>query len=396
MEKIRNLSLKRTITLYTALSLICTFFLSAVIIKAAEQSQLQIWWKYVDEDKYFEAMNHAEENYEVPIPRPTRSQMNQSDYQISEFCDFIETFGVLFFAILGSFVAVSLFYRNKLQKPIKELEEASKMIARDELEFKMTYENQDEMGVLCKEFEKMRGQLEVNNRELWRMVEDEKALRAAIAHDIRSPLFVLKGYQEMLLEFIPQKALEEHKILEMLQEGMQQIDRMDAFIETMRKMCRLEERELHYANVQVLKLKEQIQKEAEIMTRDSNKRCVVSMSKGQAEAVVDSEIVMEVVENLLSNAMRYAKKEIKIMLAATDKELSVHVQDDGIGFQESEQVVTQAYYHANPQDDLKHFGMGMYISRTYCERHGGRLLVKNAPGGACVCAIFASRMLSDD
>ena len=43
----------------------------------------------------------------------------------------------------------------------------------------------------------------------------------------------------------------------------------------------------------------------------------------------------------------------------------------------------------NPQDDLKHFGMGMYISRIYCERHGGKLLIKNAAdGGAEVEAVF--------
>ena len=35
---------------------------------------------------------------------------------------------------------------------------------------------------------------------MWRMIDDEKALRNAIAHDIRSPLSILRGYQEMLLE----------------------------------------------------------------------------------------------------------------------------------------------------------------------------------------------------
>lgn len=393
MEKIRNLSLKRTIILYAAISLVCTFFLSAVTIRMTERIQQQIWWKYVNQDKYFQASNRGKENYEVSIPRPSRSRMDKRDYQISELCDFIETYSVLFLTILGSCIAVTIFYKNKLQKPIDELGEASKMIARDELDFRMTYENQDEMGILCKEFEKMRCQLEANNKKLWRMVEDEKALRAAIAHDIRSPLSVLKGYQEMLLEFIPEKALEEHKILEILQEGMQQIERMDVFIETMRKMFRLEERELHYTKVQVSKLKEQIQKEAEVLIRGSEKKCIISMPKNNREVVVDGELVMEVVENLLSNALRYAAKEVKIILVITDNELEIHVQDDGIGFQESEEVVTQAFYHANPQDDLKHFGMGMYISRIYCERHGGRLLVKNSPGGACVCAIFANHPL---
>lgn len=81
------------------------------------------------------------------------------------------------------------------------------------------------------------------------MTEDEKALRAAIAHDIRSPLSVLKGYQEMLLEFIPKGSLDTASTLDMLREGMKQIVRMNSFIDTMKNMTKLEERELTFAAV---------------------------------------------------------------------------------------------------------------------------------------------------
>ena len=60
---------------------------------------------------------------------------------------------------------------------------------------------------LCREFERMKEQLAENNHQLWKMIEEEKALRAAIAHDIRSPLSVLEGYQEMLSEYLPKKEI---------------------------------------------------------------------------------------------------------------------------------------------------------------------------------------------
>ena len=90
------------------------------------------------------------------------------------------------------------------------------------------------MGQLCREFDRMREQLEENNRKMWRMVEDERELRAAIAHDIRSPLSVLKGYQEMLLTYLPDGTIDTRQATEMLKESMKQISRMDVFIETMR------------------------------------------------------------------------------------------------------------------------------------------------------------------
>ena len=64
------------------------------------------------------------------------------------------------------------------------------------------------------------------------------------------------------------------------------------------------------------------------------------------------------------------------------------IEDDGNGFTDIEQV-TKAYYHSNLQDDYKHFGLGMYISNVYCEKHGGKLFVANKEsGGALVKAVF--------
>ena len=83
--------------------------------------------------------------------------------------------------------------------------------------------------MLCREFERMRGQLEENNRRLWQMIEDERVLRAAIAHDIRSPLAIMRGYQEMLLEFVPEDMLDQEKMMEMLRGGMLQIERDEPF-----------------------------------------------------------------------------------------------------------------------------------------------------------------------
>ena len=190
MEKIRNLSLKKTMVLYTILSLIVTFFLSVSIIEIAGQIQEEVWWKYVDQDEYYQAMNDRNENFEVVVPRPNQSKMSRMDWHISETCDFLQTYGVLLFSFAGCGIAVSLFYKNKLKRPIQELKMASQMIAEEDLDFHMAYENEDEMGMLCREFERMRGQLEENNRRLWQMIEDERVLRAAIAHDIRSPLLL--------------------------------------------------------------------------------------------------------------------------------------------------------------------------------------------------------------
>ena len=373
--------------LYLIISLLISFLLSAYIAWAASKVQEQIWWKYTDEDTYFAAVEMENEGYMAQIPRPESYEMSRIDHGISEACDFLQTYSVLIFSVVGSCVSVFLFYRNKLKKPIEELEMASQRIADNDLDFRITYENRDEMGHLCHEFDRMRGQLEENNRKLWHMIEDERALRSAIAHDIRSPLSVLKGYQEMLIDYFPDGTIDREKTVEMLQEGMKQIRRMDVFIDSMQKMNSLEHRTLKAEQISSAQLEKDIQRELDILGKE--KRTHLSVCKTNEIFCGDQEVIMEVLENLLSNAIRYSKEQIDIKVSLTSELLTISVQDDGNGFLEDAEKVTSAFHQKNIKDSLTHTGMGMYLARLYCEKHGGKLLLDNEKsGGAIVTAVF--------
>ena len=192
MEKLRNLSLKKTVILYLLAALLASFFLSAILIQIAVNTQQQITWKYVDEARYLAQMD-GEQAYELPMPRVKAGHMDRADCYVYEICDIIETYSILIFSVFGSGMAVALFYRHKLKPPIEELSQAADMVRQEKLDFHVAYENRDELGQLCKEFENMRSQLEENNRIVWHMIEEEKALRAAIAHDIRFASGCFKG-----------------------------------------------------------------------------------------------------------------------------------------------------------------------------------------------------------
>ena len=389
MDKIRNLSVRKTILLYMAAALLCSFLLSAGIARTASWVQLRVWWHYVDEEAYFKAAENEGPYYTLDIPRPYAYEMTQSDRFVSELCDFLQTYTVLILSMAGSCAAVFLFYQNKLKKPIAELAFASERIAENHLDFCITYENKDEMGVLCKEFEKMRRQLAMNNQILWKNMEEERILRAAIAHDIRSPLSVLMGYQEMLMEYLSGADIDMDQAMEMLSESRRQMERMDAFVETMRKMSSLENRRLAAEEISTEQLKADIQSELTILEKEYGKQSVLQVQTSEERFCGDKEIVLEVTENLLSNAFRYGECQIEIMVKMDYSELSICVRDDGDGFKEDEGKITEAFYQQNIKDSLKHAGIGMYISRLYCEKHGGKLVIENGEQkGAVVTAVF--------
>lgn len=388
--KIRNLSVRKTIILYMFIILVLCFFLSAWIVRRAELTQYTVWWKYADQESYKEPVKPGRGGYIYePVARPASPEMSPEDLRVSEFCDFVETWTVLLLSAAGSLGAVFLFYRHKLKTPVAELAAASRRIAGNDLDFSITYENRDEMGQLCKEFERMREQLVKNNRELWKALEEERILRAAIAHDIRSPLSVLKGYQEMLMDFVPDGIINTEEAMEMLSESKKQIERMDVFVDTMQKLSSLEHREMLVSEISGKQLEKELQAEMNILGKDKEISTVLEVSGTKECFLGDKEVIMEVVENLLSNALRYGKGQVEIKVSVTSEELEICVRDDGNGFTRDIEEVTRAFYKQNVKDSLKHEGMGMYISRLYCEKHGGKLLLENEEsGGAVVKALF--------
>lgn len=62
--------------------------------------QDDIWWKYVDQEKYFEMAEGDGRKYLTDVPRPNSYEMKKFDYHVSEICDFLQTFVLTILNIL--------------------------------------------------------------------------------------------------------------------------------------------------------------------------------------------------------------------------------------------------------------------------------------------------------
>lgn len=92
------------------------------------------------------------------------------------------------FSMVGILLCGFFFFWQKLNRPLKLLSEATEQITDKNLDFKLSYDSKDEMGNLCRSFDQMRQALDENNRELWKMIEQQKMVQASIAHDLRNPI----------------------------------------------------------------------------------------------------------------------------------------------------------------------------------------------------------------
>ena len=97
------------------------------------------------------------------------------------------------------------------------------------------------------------------------------------------------------------------------------------------------------------------------------------------------DIYLEIIENIIANAARFANNYVGIELCENKKSLSVIIYDDGPGFKLEEiSNVTKPYYNGS-DDSGQHYRMRLYICNILCEKHCGQLTLNNlSTGGACV------------
>jgi len=108
--------------------------------------------------------------------------------------------------------------------------------------------------------------------------------------------------------------------------------------------------------------------------------------------LIDPSAVTHVFENLLGNALRFAKSKICIVCLADDNIFSVSVTDDGKGFSDKElMTAAKPYYSGQAEKRQFHFGLELHICRTLREKHSESLRLENTDWyGAKVTATFFS------
>ena len=281
--------------------------------------------------------------------------------------------------ILG---AALLFYRNKLKRPLAELRQASEKISQNDLDFTVTVYGGDELGQLSASFETMRAALARNFSEMWRQMEERKRLNAAFAHDLRTPLTVLKGYNEML-----QASGEQETQATAVTMG-RHIARLEQYVSTMSQLRRLEDTRPNCQPTALVPLAASLAESGEMVCTQAGKGFSMEDRTGSQSLTLDGAFVAQVFGNLVANAARYAKNTVTLTLAETGDGLLLTVADDGPGFTpEALEKAADPYFTG---EKGSHFGLGLYICKMLCDRHGGWLKIENGPAGGKVTAFFGT------
>lgn len=376
MERIRQMKLKKALFAMAFLNITFAFLLSLFII-----------WLCIELRSQIAPMGGISINMNSAhvITQPQNSTAQAA--LLADIISLVQIILPILIYIIALFTTASMFYHLKLKEPLKILTQGAACIIDNNLDFTIETTSQDELGQLCTAFETMRKTLLENNYTLWRQAEERKRLNAAFSHNLRNPVTVLKGSIKLALKNIEDITTASNPFTDHLLRMESYTNRIEQYVETMSSIQKLEDITLQPELVKWDSLISELKNMLCFVREDTQKQIQCTPAKYEKNILIDKSILFQIAENLVSNALRFATARIDILCSISSGKLLLSVTDDGCGFPEKLlQNGIQPFQKGN--EDMGHFGMGLYTCELLCQKHDGNITLKNNPTGATVSIIL--------
>lgn len=273
-------------------------------------------------------------------------------------------------------------FAQRFSRPLTRLSSIAQRVAAGDFSARVELNNSlerrtDETALLLKDFNAMAASLQ--------QLEGERRYTvAAIAHELRTPVTVLRGRLEgvrdgviasNVSEFqklighadLLTKLIEDLQLLSLAEAGELRLERTDFVVQDFLK--RLHDDYLVKCEQHQVQLKLMLPPEALHVNGDQQR-------------------LYQVFSNLLNNALRHtpAHGSLKLRLTAERNTVNIEVQDSGSGF--TTEALNRAFerFYRSPDRGRQRggSGLGLAISKSLIEAHGGKIELLNTPSGACV------------
>ena len=239
---------------------------------------------------------------------------------------------------------------------------------------------------------RLREELKNNLSSVQKAYEDMKdldkmkdSLVDTISHELRTPLTTILGYIEManagMYGDVTPKMKEKFSAI------LEQVNRINALTSAMLEMSRLQKKTLtlDFEEINLAMLAKEVVSELDREIQTKNHTVTVLFGNELPIVQADRMRAHDVIENLISNAIKYTNPGGKIMVGADILAGKVHiwVKDNGVGIaQEDHDKIFDRFFLADAglvREDGR-VGIGLYTSREVVRRHGGEMWFESKKG----------------
>ncbi|MGH2945856.1 MAG: sensor histidine kinase [Solirubrobacteraceae bacterium] len=259
-----------------------------------------------------------------------------------------------------------------LSQRVGRLEQAARKVAAGDFSNPIRADADDELGQLAAAFDDMQNQLA-------RLDRARKQFIASASHELRTPIFSLGGFLELLAD----EDLDEETRRQFLDQLRGQVDRMRKLATELLDLSRLESGalELRPEPTDVGQLAREVAAEFTPAAQRHDSAVRLELAGEPIELECDPERVAQVLRILLDNALVHTPAGTWVRVSATRRNghVRLEVSDRGLGIRRQNMPhIFEPFFTSN--EEAQGAGLGLAIARELAERMQGQLTVRSAPG----------------
>ncbi|WP_279126593.1 ATP-binding protein [Acidaminococcus fermentans] len=279
------------------------------------------------------------------------------------------------FLFAGVGLVVSYFLSGNITRPLRQLSQAAEKIRQGDLKQEVPVDTQDEVGQLAEVFNQMSAELAANE-------SNRQEFLANIAHELKTPLAVLQGHLESMLDGVEEPAPDK---LFSMQEEVMRLTRLVGDLRDL-SLAQVHRLELH---LQPVDLDEKVERAADMLEpllEEKKLRFVKELAPGLPARQLDPDRLNQILYNLITNAIRYTHSGTSILLktepAGDRVRLTIADEGPGITPEDLDHIFEQFYRGDKSRNRASGgSGIGLSLAKSFVEAQGGTITARNRKEG---------------
>ncbi|MCM1103898.1 MAG: HAMP domain-containing histidine kinase [Clostridium sp.] len=288
--------------------------------------------------------------------------VSESRYLNMERTLYRRVMGMWGILLIGGLVLLVFFYL-RFVRPFARLNLFARQVAKGNLDFPLPMKKHQYFGAFTESFDLMREELKRAKDSEYQANQSKKELVAELSHDIKTPIATIRATCEVLQ--IKEQNPDTRAKVAVIDAKAGMVDKLvsNLFQASLEELEVLKVEPTEEQSLCIREMFEELKDYSDIRLNGEVPSCLVWMDKLRLRQVID---------NVVSNAWKYAGTPVTVSFWETEKNIGVRIRDAGEGVDAEELVLLGGkFYRGSNAKGKSGSGLGLYLARLFMERMDG-------------------------